>query len=81
MAFWRHSVGTGFVARTVAKKLQTESESAFLAGMLHDVGKLVLDSFFSEYYIEVVEKAKTSRTASRATTTHSMSGGISGLSA
>ena len=62
MAFWRHSVGTGFVARTVAKKLQTESESAFLAGMLHDVGKLVLDSFFSEYYIEVVEKAKTDET-------------------
>ncbi|MSS71597.1 MAG: HDOD domain-containing protein [Candidatus Latescibacteria bacterium] len=33
--FWRHSVGTGFVARCVAKKLQTESETAFLAGMLH----------------------------------------------
>ena len=61
MAFWRHSVGTGFVARAAAKKLQTEAESAFLAGMLHDVGKLVLDMFFSEFYNQVVEKAKTEK--------------------
>ena len=52
-AFWRHSVGTGFAARAIAKKLQTEPESAFLAGMLHDLGKIVLDRYFSDYYADV----------------------------
>jgi len=57
-AFWRHSVGTGFVARSVAKKLQTESETAFLAGMLHDLGKVVLDRFFPDYYVQVITLVK-----------------------
>ena len=53
--FWRHSVGVGFAARAISKKLQTEAESAFLAGMLHDVGKIVLDRFFVDYYKQVLE--------------------------
>lgn len=56
--FWRHSVGTGFVARSIAKKIQAESESAFLAGMLHDLGKVVLDKFFPEFYAQVMAKVR-----------------------
>ena len=54
-AFWKHSVGTAFVARAIAKKLQTEVESAFLAGMLHDLGKIILDRYFSDFYLPVFE--------------------------
>jgi len=53
--FWKHSVGTAFVARAVAKKLQTEVEAAFLGGMLHDLGKIVLDRYFADFYVSVVE--------------------------
>lgn len=53
--FWRHSIGTAFVARAVAKKLNTEVESAFLAGMLHDLGKIILDRYFGEFYGAVFE--------------------------
>ena len=56
-AFWQHSVGTAFISRAVAKKLQTEVDAAFLAGMLHDLGKIVLDHFFGEYYGAAVEMA------------------------
>lgn len=42
-AFWEHTVETAFAARAIAKKLQIEVESAFLAGILHDLGKIVLD--------------------------------------
>lgn len=52
--FWKHSVGTAFIAREIAKHLKVESDSAFLSGMLHDLGKIVLDRYFSEYYAEVV---------------------------
>ncbi len=53
--FWRHSVGTAFVARAVARKLNTEVESAFLAGMMHDLGKIILDRYFGDYYKAVFE--------------------------
>ena len=56
--FWKHSVGTAFITKTIAKKLQTEVESAFLAGMLHDLGKVVLDRCFTEYYKAVIDLCK-----------------------
>ncbi len=52
--FWRHAVGVGFASRAISKKVLQEGESAFLAGMLHDVGKIVLDRYFGEYYGEVI---------------------------
>jgi len=53
--FWKHSVGTAFITKTIAKKLQTEVESAFLAGMLHDLGKVILDRCFTDYYKAVID--------------------------
>ena len=60
--FWRHSIGVAFAARAISKKLQTEAESAFLAGMLHDVGKIVLDRFFVDYYKEVLNIVSDGKT-------------------
>ena len=57
--FWRHSVGTAFIACAVAKKLQPEVEAAFLGGLLHDLGKVVLDRYFSDYYGAVIEAVDT----------------------
>jgi len=57
-ALWKHLVGAAFVARAIAKKLKTEEESAFLSGMLHDLGKVVLDCFFSDYYAAVLDMVK-----------------------
>lgn len=43
-AFWRHALGVGIVAARLARGSGEVSGSiAFLAGLLHDVGKLVLD--------------------------------------
>jgi len=53
--FWKHSVGTAFIAREIAKHLKVEADSAFLSGMLHDLGKIVLDRYFSDYYTEVIK--------------------------
>ena len=51
-AFWKHSVGTAFFARTIATKLNAEIEMCFMAGLLHDIGKVVLDRFFGEFFSE-----------------------------
>ena len=58
-SFWKHLVGTAFAARAIAKKLQTEEESAFLAAMLHDLGKVVLNCYFSDYYGAVLDLVQT----------------------
>lgn len=38
---WRHSVAVGCYAREIARLLKTNVETAFLCGLLHDVGKVV----------------------------------------
>lgn len=39
---WRHSVITAFAAQFVAEDIQAESGMMFTAGLLHDLGKVVL---------------------------------------
>lgn len=42
---WEHSVTTAVAARVIAGKLGGEDNLAFTAGLLHDIGKLVLGAF------------------------------------
>ena len=60
--FWKHSVGTAFIVRTLARKYKIDAGVAFLAGMLHDLGKVVLDRCFSDYYRPVLKKARVEGT-------------------
>ncbi|MFQ5469052.1 MAG: HDOD domain-containing protein [Gammaproteobacteria bacterium] len=53
--FWKHSIGTGMSARVLAKQFHADKDVAFSAGILHDIGKLVLDIFFAEEYASVVD--------------------------
>lgn len=56
LAFWRHAVGTGVCARVVAARVGCEPESAFTAGLLHDVGKLALHVYFSDVFEAVLDR-------------------------
>lgn len=41
--FWRHSVAVGLAARTIAEiKKEEKPESYYVAGLLHDLGRLVM---------------------------------------
>jgi HD-like signal output (HDOD) protein len=41
---WQHSLGTAFGAKLIAEKVSPElADDAFVAGLIHDCGKLVLD--------------------------------------
>jgi len=53
--FWHHSLGTAISASVIAKKTNHDSEAAFTAGLLHDIGKLILDIHFNEMFGQVIE--------------------------
>jgi putative nucleotidyltransferase with HDIG domain len=49
--FWVHSLGAAVASRTVARDLACgEAEEAFVCGLLHDIGKLVLAQVAPEDY-------------------------------
>ncbi len=49
-AFWKHSLLTGLAARRIAQHLRSPLAGSFIAGLIHDIGKLVmLMTFESEY--------------------------------
>ena len=60
-ALWAHSLATASAARRIAIEEDLDKEliaAAFLAGMLHDIGKLVLAMGMPEEYARVLEMAK-----------------------
>ncbi|MEB3246176.1 MAG: HDOD domain-containing protein [Vampirovibrionales bacterium] len=59
--FWAHSILTALISRNLAEWLKLpEIEDAFSAGLLHDIGKLVLDQHLSAEYANVLMWAKRS---------------------
>ncbi|WMU93258.1 ribonuclease Y [Microcystis phage MaAM05] len=57
--FWEHSLGTAVAARLLAKSLGVaDSDDVFSAGMLHDIGKVVLDVYFKQDYSQVLGQAQ-----------------------
>jgi HD-like signal output (HDOD) protein len=54
-AFWRHSIGCGSAAKVLGRRLNYPMlEELFIAGLLHDVGKIVMDQFLPDKFAEVV---------------------------
>lgn len=59
---WEHSIAVAIASRTIAKECSYASqEEAYLGGLLHDVGKVVLNSNMSEDYQEVIEQVYNDR--------------------
>lgn len=59
---WRHSLGSALAAKWLARNLgyQTVAEEAFMAGLLHDIGKLVQLRVLEELLIQRELKVKLS---------------------
>lgn len=51
--FWNHCVATGLIARRIDTKLGMRSQGReFIGGLLHDIGKILLDEYFHEQFIQ-----------------------------
>ncbi len=49
-AFWRHSIATAVCGKVLARHLHVNQDFAFTAGLLHDIGRLVLATAFPQQY-------------------------------
>ena len=53
--FWEHSIACGVAARLLAGKLRYRVQGeAFAAGILHDIGKLILSQYFPDEFAEIM---------------------------
>ncbi len=54
---WEHSIGCAIACRTLVLPRHPHlSEEAFLAGLMHDIGKLVLNQYASDVFDEIVQE-------------------------
>jgi putative nucleotidyltransferase with HDIG domain len=57
--FWDHSSAVGLAARTIAKGWNPQMASeAFTAGLLHDIGKVILIQYLPEEFAEALATAQ-----------------------
>ena len=57
--FWEHGIATASICKVLAPVLTTTPvEVAFVAGLLHDVGKLIEKRYFASDYQEVCNAAR-----------------------
>ncbi len=58
--FWIHSLSTGICAQVLATLCKyRQPEDAFIAGLLHDIGKMVMDDFLNEEFHKALLTANT----------------------
>lgn len=56
---WEHAVATGIMSKIVsARVMKSEPSSLFTAGLLHDIGKVVLDGFVDRYIEQIIGLVK-----------------------
>lgn len=56
--FWRHVIGTAAAAQALARPLRRKPELLFVAGLLHDIGRLVMVVLSPAEYRQVLAQAR-----------------------
>lgn len=59
-AFWEHSLAVAVTARFLAKRIRhPKPEELFVAGLIHDIGKIVEKMYLEEEFIGICRKVKS----------------------
>jgi len=54
--YWRHAIGTALCAKGIAAQIGRNPKSAYVAGLLHDIGRLVLATRFGDRYKRALQR-------------------------
>lgn len=61
-SFWKHSFGCGYIGRFIGEKIAlADPGKIFIAGLFHDLGKLVLNQNFPIDFLKVINYIKEKR--------------------
>jgi putative nucleotidyltransferase with HDIG domain len=56
--FWQHCIGTAILTREVAASTNVQTDdSVYIAGLVHDVGKIVMAWVFPDHFAEIQRQA------------------------
>ncbi|MCK5405299.1 MAG: response regulator, partial [Desulfobulbaceae bacterium] len=62
MDFWKHSLATAILSKIFAEQVKyNPAEEMFLAGLIHDLGKIILDEHANPPYADIVMNAISNR--------------------
>jgi len=52
--FWKHSIAVAVTSKRLAEKCRVEApDNCFVAGLIHDIGKLILSQYFQDLFTKV----------------------------
>ncbi len=55
--FWEHSIACGVLAKLLARQMRIRlTGEIFVAGLMHDIGKLILNQYFPKELVEINER-------------------------
>lgn len=58
--FWEHALACGVASKLIARRFSNQNpEEAFIAGLLHDVGKMVIDQYMPEEFSKVCARVQS----------------------
>jgi len=58
--FWEHSIGTAVGARVLSRRIGLgDPEELFVAGLVHDIGKVVIDEYLHDDFIKILDLVET----------------------
>jgi putative nucleotidyltransferase with HDIG domain len=65
--FWEHSIACGITSRMLARNYRSRySAEAFVAGLLHDIGKVILNQYFKNEFLAIIDAQKEGATLEEA---------------
>lgn len=63
--FWAHSLACAVLSRQLALRMRKftlfDPEECFCAGLIHDIGRIVLDQYFHENFLKAIQKGMEER--------------------
>lgn len=60
---WKHSVASAIAAQCIADELHEDSNTVYTAGLLHDIGKIVLSDALESEYANLVAETETNQSS------------------
>lgn len=60
--FWKHSIGVAVASKLIAQRLGVDKkllEEFFIAGLIHDIGKVLMNNFFPDEMQQIIETSQS----------------------